>query len=185
LKNIIIPIILLLLSTGCVPSLWQLVETPELTGPTNAFTIQAPVGWVHASAIRSHIIITRDGPSLQRIMINRYPHKAAFARIGVVISENTLVTELNEYYVAAYKEGSYGLEVNVLENMPAEIDGNDGFRLHLEYAGDRGLMFDTIVYGFLDERWFYHIIYQAPRLHYFEKYLPEFEKVVKSFALAK
>ena len=151
----------------------------------NAFTIEAPVGWVHASAIRSHIIITRDGPSLQRIMINRYTHKAAFAKIGVVISENTMVTELAEYYVAAYKEGSYGREVNVLENMPAEIDGNDGFRLHMEYTGDRGLMFDSVVYGFADERWFYHILYQAPRLYYFEKYLPDFEKVVQSFALAK
>jgi len=184
LKNITL-VFILLFSAGCVPSLWHLVETPELTGPTNAFTIQAPVGWVHASAIRSHIIITRDGPSLQRIMINRYPHIAVFAKIGVVISESTLVTELAEYYVAAYKEGAYGYEVNVLENMPADIDGNDGFRLHLEFAGDRGLMFDSIVYGFADERYFYHIIYQAPRLHYFAKYLPDFEKVVQSFSLAK
>jgi len=168
--------------TGCIS--WVEVKEPDFKAPNNAYTLQAPVGWMRISN-NNFTLITRDSPYIQAIEINKFTHKNAFSQTGVTINENTLVTELAEYYIANYKAVNSGASINHLETKPAKIDGNSAFRLHLEHINSRGLIFDVIIYGFTDKSNFYHLLYRAPRIHYFEKDLQTFETVVQSFQVAE
>lgn len=38
-------------------------------------------------------------------------------------------------------------------------------------------------YGFVDNSAYYEIAFQAPMLYYYDKYYPDFQKVVESFQL--
>jgi hypothetical protein len=181
IKRLLVCLLVVLFLGGCV--YWARIESPYLAGPQNAYKLEVPVGWMHAAYIKSLMFITKDGPELQFIQVAKFTHKDAFKAIEVEISKDTLVSELAEYYVANYKKLREGLNVTHVETRPATISGHSGFRSHLEFVNARGLVFDIVVYGFANEDGFYELVYQAPRLHYFERDLPAFEALVQSFTL--
>ncbi len=171
---------ILLGTIGCV--YWTKIESPILVGPNNEYKLKVPKGWIHASGDKVRIVITKDSPLLQRIEIRKFSHNSAFRLIETEINQDTLVTELAEYYVANYKKLYQGFDVKHLETKPATIDGHSGFRLHMEYANQRGLIFNVVVYGFANKDGFFHLLYQAPKPHYFDKDLQTFEGIVESFS---
>jgi hypothetical protein len=73
---------------------------------------------------------------------------------------------------------------SVTENIPARIDGNNGFRLAFVYTDVDGYMFKTIYYGFIKGDTFFNIRYGATQEDYFQKDLKTFDGVLKSFKLA-
>lgn len=172
----------MMLLSGC--AYWARIESTTLAGPDNAFELEVPVGWVHAVGDKTCILITKDGPALQRIEVKRFTLKDAFAAIEAEISEKTLVSELAEYYVANFKKMLQGVTVKHLETLPADIDGHPGFRCKMEFANSRGLLFDVVAYGFVTTEGFYRLLYQATKLHYFDQDLETFERIVRSFSLS-
>jgi hypothetical protein len=72
---------------------------------------------------------------------------------------------------------------SLLENIPARIAGNSGFRLTFVYTDADGFVFKTLYYGFINGNTFYNLRYGATQEEYFQKDLKTFEKVFNSFKL--
>ncbi|MDY6904033.1 MAG: hypothetical protein SWH61_05035 [Thermodesulfobacteriota bacterium] len=182
-KHFFLSVLLLLpilLFSGCIYK-WAKIETPELSPASGEFKIQAPVGWVNYEGHKEQVLLTKDGTSLQYISIMRLDYNQAFPAMEVMITKDTLVTELAEYFFTDFKKRYNDVQVEKIDTRPATIAGFKGFRSHLEFANAKGLLIETVAYGFVNENGYYEFEYQAPKLHYFKRDIKTFEKIVGSF----
>ena len=69
----------------------------------------------------------------------------------------------------------------MLENEPATVSGKEGFRVRVAYRNPRGLEIHEEVYGVVAQSRLYLLVYRAPRLYYFPKNYPDFQRTVESF----
>ncbi len=169
---------------GCAGP-WTRVEKPLAASPGNTFTVELPVGWVRASVMGDRIIVTRDGPGVQAIEIAFVRHEDSFKSIDKESSPAMLPAELAELVIAEARNEELTKNLEVVENAPASIAGNSGFRLHVRFRNAGGLRVERMVYGFADASGFYRATYQAPSLHYFSRDLAAFETVVHSLRLSE
>ena len=73
---------------------------------------------------------------------------------------------------------------NVIENVPAIIDGREGFKILFTYKDQKGSAFKTLYYGFISGDSFYNLRYNAAARYYFEKDIAVFEQLLSSFKVA-
>ncbi|MGY0217290.1 hypothetical protein ACWJJH_07835 [Endozoicomonadaceae bacterium StTr2] len=170
---------LILLLSGCAS--WSVVKKSELVSKDGSFKVQAPIGWVMGPVDNKGILLTEEGPGLHRIIMNRVDHKNAFKSIEKSSSPDLLPTELADYYLAEFKKTHEGVEVKKLELQPAMLAGEAGFRMKLQVVTPKGLKLNTLAYGLSRENGFYELSYSAPELHYYDRDLEIFEKIVGSF----
>jgi hypothetical protein len=174
-------VLALLVLAGCEGT-WQRLESARVTGPENAFAIDLPVGWVRANQVADRVLVTRDGPGLEFISVQRLAKDKAFPKQKKSASEDLLPAELAELQIAELKTQSDQMAaLNLIENAPAAIGGSPGFKLHIRFRNLRGLPIEQMLYGFADKKGYYLLVYQAPGLYYFDKYKADFENAVLSF----
>jgi hypothetical protein len=167
---------------GCAA--WARVDKAETEGPDNAFTVNLPVGWVKRTMPSNEIFVTRDGPGLEAIIITRRELDKAFPKTKQKAADGMLASELAELQVAEMKsQGEMMAAMDVLENTPADISGQPAYRIKVQFRNDRGLRFEKDVIGFVYKRYYYTLAFQAPVLHYADKYRGEFEQVAGSLKL--
>ncbi|MGA1839016.1 MAG: hypothetical protein ACMUIU_00175 [bacterium] len=179
----IISFLLIALIIGCAPRTWVRLDQIYMNGPDNTYSVNLPFGWVHAEFVKDKLLITRDGPGIQIILIEKYSHQNAFPAIGKRSSEDMLPSELAELTISEMKATSDMSNIVVLENKPTTIGGRPGFRIHAQFKNERGLRYELILYGFTNKIGFYTLYYRAPSLHYFPRDIEVFENIVKSFTL--
>ncbi|MCZ6804771.1 MAG: hypothetical protein O7D86_12790 [Proteobacteria bacterium] len=178
-------LILLCLSLAACQTWTQIKDDDFMKGPKNAFMIKLPNNWMHASLVNDRIIVTRDGISVQYIKVIRMSPDDAFEKIEKKANSKMLPEELAELTLAEIrKEESIGGSLKVLENSPVKIGNYDGYRLHIEFKNLKGLRFERIIYGLLDDEYVIRLTYQAPMLYFFERDLNTFENTVKTFQIA-
>lgn len=181
MKKVVLLCVALVLS-GCV--FWKEVKTAEAFGPKKAFRVELPVGWMEFVANNPNdLLLTRDGFSLQRVAINHNTFKKAFEKTEVEVSQDTLLTDFIDYYVAEFLKRNEELSLEVDAKLPAVVGGLDGFKVTMHATNKKGLTYNIVAYGCLDEEGVYDLVFWAPEIHYFERDLPEFEKVVESFTV--
>ncbi len=167
--------------TGCAT--WTRIETPGMNGPGSRYTVEAPAGWVRADFLQDRILISKDGPGLNLIEVNHRKNGQAFVNTKVELTEDMLIGEVAEHYIAEYQTTAAGSQVNHLTTEPATVGGLPGFKVRFERINDKGLVFDVLVFGTRDSAYFYSLLYMAPRLYYYEKELEPFENLVASFKI--
>ena len=77
----------------------------------------------------------------------------------------------------------YLMNFRLIENAPATVDGQAGFKLLFTYKDKKGSQFKTLYYGFISGDFFYNLRYCAAMRHYFEKDIATFEQIISSFKL--
>ena len=75
------------------------------------------------------------------------------------------------------------LNFQILENLPAAVNGYNGFRLVFTYNTGGGHKFKTLYYGFLQGDWFYSLRYNAADGRYSNKDVETFKQVLESFKI--
>ena len=182
LKQIPLLIFVILFLAGCGGG-WVKPDKQTLTDPGNSFSIQIPNNWQRFTGgeYASRIMISYDGPGLQRIEAYRLEHDKAFEKIKKSSTESMLPSELAELALAEMKADEDLKNIEVIENRPATIGGKSGFCLHTREKNEKGLRIDRVTYAFADKKGYYVLVYEAPKLNYFDKSATEFENVVKSF----
>ena len=175
--------LLALTLSSCVTT-WKLLANPQMTGPEGRYHVTAPACWIHAAMITEKICISKDGPSLNWKEVSHFNRSAGFPLTRMKLNGEYLISEVAEYYLTELKARYQIVTVNHLSTEPAEIDGKTGFRMRLELILSNGLVFDILSYGAMDAENFYHLMYKAPRIHYFEKELATFEDFVGTFKTA-
>ena len=169
------------LATGC--AIWARIDEPLVDGPGKAFQLKLPVGWIRYSVMTDRVLVTRDGTGVQFIEAMQLTHKRAFSDLKEETRADMLPMELAELTIAQVKSRPGVSDLEVVSNAPATIAETTGFRLHVQMKNSQGLIYERVIYGFVDAEGFYRLTYQAPSLHYFKRDLSIFERAVKSFRL--
>jgi len=159
-------------------------ETPSK--PVSAQTMQpavagviTPEGWVQEYNAGGQLIASRDGYPLQIILVAARSNIDAFPAIKKGVTPSTLPSEVADLNIANIK--AMGVDAELVENEPAQVAGRSGYRLLLRHFDGRGLEWRQVVYGAVDEKYFYRLYFEAPALYFFARDLPAFEGMVKSF----
>jgi hypothetical protein len=162
----------------------QRVDTPRTEGPDKAYSVDLPVGWIKQVTPNRQLLASRDGVLLDYILISKTSLKDAFPKTKKAASDSMLPAELAELEIAEVKsQDEYTAALTVVDNEPAEIAGQEGFRIRMRYKNTRGLEIQRVVCGLADKSAYYQMTFEAPTLHYFDTYYPDFQKAVASFQL--
>lgn len=148
------------------------------------FSVELPQGWMRWSQDED-LLITRDGVLLQNIQIRRLNIEEPLKYTKKKLSKNMLPQEAAEVIMDNISSDQNVLTFEIVENNPAKISGIPGFKAVYTYKNKDGLKIKSIYYGFIIDRWFYGLNYNAVQRYYFDKDIQTFEKAVESFKLIK
>lgn len=152
--------------------------------PSHNFSVDIPQSWMRLKTDK-YLFITKDGPFLQYVLVQQRPVGRPFKHTRKKFNKGMLPLEAAEVIIDEIDSDQLLLNFQVIENIPAKINGYDGFRLVYAYKDKDGLELKTIYYGFITGEWFYNIRYTAANRHYFEKDIETFGKILNSFRLLK
>lgn len=173
--------ILLIFLVGCAA--WTQVGGLYKNESHN-FSVDLPQGWVQWNR-GEHLLITRDGISLQYIQIGRTKVEDPLKHTKKKFSKGMLPQEAAEVALDNMASNPNVLNLEVIENSPAILSGIPGFKTVYIYKNKDGLKLKSIYYGFIVGDSFYSINYNAAVRYYFDKDIKTFERVVESFKLIK
>ena len=168
--------LLVFLVSGC--AVWQ---------PTNGlyngagYTVDLPKGWMATKDPKS-LNITRDGLPLQQVNVYIIDITKLEKENEKILSKSMLPQELAERVLDRMRSNKSVSQFTVVENVPAQIGGKEGFRVVYTFRQDK-VRYREIYYGMLQGETYYRISYSAPVRYYFDKDVAVFEEIVKSFKL--
>ncbi|MDH4100530.1 MAG: hypothetical protein OEV28_08135, partial [Nitrospirota bacterium] len=170
------------LLAGCAP--WTVVGGPYQDSDLG-FTVDLPHGWHKSNMAKDMLVITRDGLALDLITIGREDIEKKEEEGGAIkrLTKGMLPQEASDVIADRIRSDTSLMNVQLLENIPADIGGQKGYRLTYSYRTASGLPKKVVSYGFLLGKWLYSISYEAPVRHYFDAYFSVFEKVKGSFSV--
>jgi hypothetical protein len=129
------------------------------------------------------LILTRDGPFLQYFLVQERPLEKPFLHTSKTLRQGMLPQEAAEVVLDEMVSDSSLHGFKLLGNVPARIDGREGFRLIFAYDDKDGKRIKSVYYGAIAGNHFYNIRFSAVEKEYFEKDLGTFNKVVSSFKI--
>jgi hypothetical protein len=178
MKKLII-LILLLFFPACAP--W-IKAGGSYESPAHTFSVDIPDGWMRLDT-DSYLLVSKEGPFLQYVLVqDRYLDKP-FRHTKKKMKKGMLPQEAAEVVLDEITSDQSVLDFEVLENVPAKKNGQDGFRVLFTYTNRDGLKLKTVYYGFLSAERFYSIRYTAAKRYYFLKEIPIFDQLLNSFKL--
>ena len=167
---------------GCNAA-WTYLENKQVVTHQDAFKVSVPGGWVQYTFGNSQgVFVTKDGPQLQWVSAKRFTHQVAATNTDFELNKDILPSDLARFYEAKFKVENSTFSIENAQDTLKHIDGADGFEMYLDYKNERGLRYRSVVVGFVDDKYFYEITYQAPILYQFDLHLPVFHSFVDSFA---
>lgn len=148
--------------------------------PNYHFTVDIPEGWRKLDT-NKYFLITKDGAYLQYALIQRRPLDKSFKHTKKKLRREMLPQEAAGVIIDEITSDKNILNFKLIENTPARIQGNEGFKILFSYKDRDGSAFKTLYYGFIKDEFFYNLRYTAAQKHYFNRDLKTFEKFVASF----
>lgn len=146
----------------------------------SSFSIDLPEGWMGATEVEG-LVASRDGFSLQVIRVGRLEPGKALPHTKKTISATMTPQEISEVLVDDVRTSGAVKGLKVLENRPATISGERGFRTLLAFRNSDGLKSRAVLSGVLIGKNVWRIIYTAPERYYFDLDLPTFDKALTTF----
>jgi hypothetical protein len=179
----------LLLLAGC--QTWVPVGG-EFTSSAHNYTVELPHGWKRLNAVyhqplvgKNAVLITRDGPDLEYIRMSRMSADEELPHARRKFSKGILQEEAAELIIQDMHSNPQMMNQRIVENMPAQLSGRNGFKIVYTYRTQGGLKKKGIIYGLIMDPWCYQLKYEAAQRHYFARDLPTFAQVKGSFRLIK
>lgn len=162
------------------------IEATYISEPLN-FSVGIPHGWMRHNTEKP-LFLTRDGPLLQYIIIERLHIDAPLKNTQKKLREDMSPEEAAEVMIDNIASNPGVSNFEVIENSAIKISEFPGFRFVATYTykdsmGQRRQK--KAVYGFIAGEWLYYMEYDAAAKHYFDKDIETFEMVVESFKLIK
>jgi hypothetical protein len=181
-KTSFLAISCLLLIAGCDP--WVPVEG-EFKSPSHNFKVKFPPHWKRYNPQKGAVMLTKDGLALEYIRISRTATDKELPYAKRKFAKGMLQEEAAELIIQDLRANPQLLNQRIVENMPDQLGGRNGFRIVYTYRTKGGLKKKGVIYGLLLEPWCYLLTYEAAERHYFHKELPAFVRVKDSFRLLK
>lgn len=185
------------LLSGCISPTWVSGAGKQTSSQETAnVTVDAPVGWMRLNADPSLVlgkkehkyepllILVRDGITLQMVRVIRQRIDGELDFSKKKLTKEMLPQELADALFDDVRSDPDKGSQELLESAPALVGGQTGFRLAYRYTTMGGLRREAVHYGAIKEPWVYGLIYDAPRRHYFQKTLSDFEHMKESIMFA-
>jgi hypothetical protein len=174
----------MLLICGCAA--WQLVQSPY-QWKNSGFEATLPAGWMKFNSPADLLFLTKDGELLQNIRIYRYEidKKDTLPISKKTFTDTMLPQEISELIVNEMSLDETKQKLSIIENIPVDISGEDGFKIEYTFNTRESLRVKTIMYGFKKDKFIYLIQYQSAEQYYFTKDLTAFKDFVNSFKVLK
>ncbi len=152
--------------------------------PDYDFSVEIPAGWWKPQYVDKYLI-TKDGPLLQYVLIQQRPIDKPFKHTQKKLRKRMLPLESARIIVDEIASDRNIANFKVVENTPALIDGNAGFKIIFTYRDKKGSEFKTLYYGFINGDSFFNLRYNAATRHYYDKDVADFTQILNSFKLIK
>lgn len=164
---------------ACTP--WTRVDSGSRNeSRRNDYTLELPLGWVKRTADSNDLFVTRDGPALNYIAVNRQPHDRKLPRTKRETRADMLPHEVAELAIAEWKSYEVTANLQVLSNTAILLGGQPAARVHIRYKNDRGLPIERVMVGLVDAKGRLTLQYEAPAIVYFQRNLSDFDALVAS-----
>jgi len=175
---------LALLVCGCAP--WQIVQNSRQWRYLG-FEATLPAGWMKLNSSPDILFLSKDGELLQSIRIFRYEinKKNALPITKKIVTDNMLPQEISELIVNEMSLNQNKQKLKILENIPIDISGENGFKLEYVFNTPDNLKIKSVLYGFKKDKFIYLIQYQATEQFYFDKDVVVFDDFIKSFKVLR
>jgi hypothetical protein len=157
------------------------VGNPSQAAPYN-FTLEFPEDWREVTTGK-YLMITKEGAFSQYILVQQRHVDRPFSHTKKKIHKGMLPQEAAEVILDEITSDRAVLNFEVLENLPAAVNGYSGFRLVFTFKTNGGYKFKTLYYGFLQGEWFYSLRYNAADGRYSDKDVQTFREVLESFKI--
>jgi hypothetical protein len=176
--------IAVILFTGCETARWTATNGTYQPDRNPAYSVELPAGWMrHNQAPPGGLLLTRDGFLLQQVTVEQRPLSRAFPHTRRTVSASMLPQEVAGIVVDNLRGDADLLQFSLISDEPRTISGHPGFQVVYELATRDGLRVRGIEAGFIEGETFWSFSFQAPRRHYFDRYLPDFELILDTFEL--
>lgn len=169
----------MILLSGCAA--WQLVKTPR-EWKSGKLSAQLPAGWMKFNSPQDLLFLTKDGEMLQliRVFSYKYDNDKEFPLTKKKLAKNMLAQETADLIINELSLSKDLVNLQITENIPAEIGGEQGFKIVYAYNTPESLEVKVILYGFQGGDFVYLFQYQAAKQYYFEKDIAIFDKFIMS-----
>src|SRR5262249_3055780 len=117
---------------------------------------------------------------LQAITLKRRAMEQGFIYTTKKANSGMLPQELADLVVDDLRANPNFIDVQVVGNSPATLDGVPGYKLAVQFRNQAGLRNQAVYYGCLTKGSLYLLMYEAPQRYYFPLDLPTFEAVKSS-----
>lgn len=179
--RLLLSLFLILLVAGCAP--WSAVDpNSRFIRVKDDYSLEAPLGWVRRNYDIYDVFLSRDGPLLNFIAIDREKHDRELPRTKRKTSADLLPQEVAELVIAEQKSVDSRGSFMVLSNQPATLGGKPAVRVHTRWKNGRGLPIERLTYALVDQKGRLAFFYEAPGLVYFPKAVADFEASIKTVA---
>ncbi len=180
--------ILAILLPGLAVAGWEPVEASKRVGPSKEnVSFQLPEDWLYDSS-RHSLDASHDGMGLNRISVAITPHKKAFKNAKKESTPKSTPEDLAEDYIAELQTGPNAVrDLLVVSNEPAELAGKPAFRVHLKYRAAEstgGAAMESVAVGTALDTGVMLATFEAPSIHYFERWISQFDAVANSITLS-
>lgn len=175
------------LSTPAYAFRWSATEAGvRVTAQKGGLSVVLPGGWIYDLA-GTAIMASRDGLPLEELHLVTLPHKDAFKAIKRAATAGMSPEDLAEAYVANLQADTTLHDFELLSTDPSELAGRPAFRVHGRYrlsarAGDA--LEEFVAVGTTTDDGFVVAFLRAPAAHYFPKWLPTFDEMITTVAIA-
>jgi hypothetical protein len=151
--------------------------------PAYTFNATVPEGWRTIATEEPMLFMTREHGYKQFVLIRERPLSEPFQFTKKTMRPDMMPEEAAQIIINEILADPNIRNFSVTENIPARIDGHNGFRLAFVYTDLDGYIFKTIYYGCIKDSTFYNIRYGASQDDYFKNDLKTFEGVLASLKL--
>jgi hypothetical protein len=188
----LLPAIFLASALGCVS--YALVKPERLT-VQGAYSVEPQIAWTRVFkpqyGIAANEVWTVDGPALESILFT--PGLEDGDALFVAGSPEALAeypvyrsymseTEIMEFVAESMtRTGAEQMEERNLR--PVAFGSERGFRFDFSYLSQNGLEYAGVANAAILDGRLYVILYRGTALHYYEKYLPQVERMLDSIVI--
>jgi hypothetical protein len=144
------------------------------------FSVQPPEKWYQVNTPKFYVL-TKDGPYSQYILVQQRPIDKPFAHTPKTLARGMSASDAAAIFLEEVLNDEAVCNFRLLENQPTRINQHEAFKLVFSYEDKTGLRFQTYMYGFLNENWFYTLRYNADLVRYNNQDIEEFQRFVESF----
>jgi len=112
---------------ACAP--WKRVDSSsQVETKGDDYSLELPLGWVRHTATANDFFVTRDGPALNHIVVNRQAHDKKLPN-----TKRETRADLLPHEIAEWKRGESTATLGVISNAPVLLGGKPAVRVHARF----------------------------------------------------